>query len=292
VRLANRLIPLAFLLVTSCEYEASVVPAPNPPRTATAASAFDPADCGTITGRVTWDGETPVAAPFIYGVPNPDGNFTVHQIPNPNLPEINETSRAIAGAVVFLKRVDPAKAKPWHHEPVRIEMKNRGIFILQGEASGRVGFVCCGGSVTMVSAEPAYHVLRARGAAFFSLAFPDANQPLTRIFDKPGRVELSSGAGYYWASANLFVAEHPYYAVTDRDGRFTLEQVPAGSFEVTAWLPNWEVVQRERDPETGLYCRQTYGPPLERSQLINVKPQATAAASFVFSNHHQPAYPK
>src|SRR5262249_61652176 len=100
-------------------------------------------------------------------------------------------------------------------------------------------------------------------AAFFSLAFPDPHQPLSRSFDTPGRVELSSGAGYYWASAHLFVADHPYYTLTDPDGRVTLAQVPAGSVDVVAWLPASPVARQARDPESGLITRQTYGPPAE-----------------------------
>ncbi|RDJ93047.1 hypothetical protein B4Q13_24620, partial [Lacticaseibacillus rhamnosus] len=56
---------------------------------------------------------------------------------------------------------------------------------------------------------------------------------------KAGRVELSSGAGYHWAHANLFVTNHPYFAFTDLDGRFAFDQVPAGAVKVVAWHPNW-----------------------------------------------------
>ena len=66
----------------------------------------------------------------------------------------------------------------------------------------------------MASAEANFHILRGRGAPYFSLAFPEAHKPLTRTFDQPGRVELSSGAGYYWANANLFVDDHQIWVFT------------------------------------------------------------------------------
>jgi hypothetical protein len=228
-------------------------------------------------------GPAPAAPPFLYGVPNPDHSFTIQTIPNPNRPAIDETTQAISGAVVFLRGVNPAASKPWDLPPLRIEMKDRGITVVQGNRRGRVGFLRRGGSAEMESVEPAYHVLRARGAAFFSLSFPDAHQPLTRVFEKPGRVELSSGAGYYWASADLFVVEHPYYTTTDRDGRFRFDQVPAGPVEAIAWLPGWDVAQRDREPETGLISRQTYSPPRERSCRLRVEAGQSAAAAFAFS---------
>ena len=279
------LVPAVVLLaVAACDYEpdSSLLIHDEPAAAGPEASRFDPDKCGTVAGRVVWSGPLPVTPPFIYGVPNADHSFTMQTIPNPNRPAIDETSRAMAGVVVFLRGVNPAAAKPWDLPPIRIEMKDRGIAVIQGEREGRVGFVRRGDSATMVSVEPAYHVLRVRGAANFSLAFPDENQPLTRAFNKPGRVELSSGAGYYWASADLFVVEHPYYAVTDREGRFRFDQVPAGPVEVSAWLPGWEAIQRDREPETGLISRQWYSAPLERSSSVEVKTESVAEASFTF----------
>ncbi|HEY3789511.1 MAG TPA: hypothetical protein VGL71_11690, partial [Urbifossiella sp.] len=251
LRFMIRLLPLGLLLFAVwCDFNSNYAAIPQPKESANPlplAGKFDPAKCGTITGRVAWNGGTPITPPFIYGVPNADGNFHVRMIPNPNRPAIDDKSGAVAGAVVFLRGIDPAQAKPWNLPPARVEMKDRGIFVVRGAATGRTGFVRRGESVEMVSKEPAYHVLRARGAAFFSLAFPDAEQPLSRTLDKPGRVELSSGAGYYWASADLFVVDHPYYAITDGDGGFTFEQVPEGAVEVAAWLPGWDYVDQQRD---------------------------------------------
>lgn len=257
----------------SCDLQPDYTPIPTPERTpepSLVATRFDPATSGRITGRVTWVGDRPTAPPFIYGSPNPDGNFTLRMMANPNAPAIDDRTRGLSGAVVYLRGLDPALAKPWDLPPARIEMHDRGIRIAQGTSTGRSGFVLRSGSAEMRSVEPAFHVLRARGAAFFSLTFPQPDQPLTRTFEKAGRVELSSGAGYYWAAADLFVVEHPYYALADAEGRFAFEQVPPGSFEVVAWHPNWDVSKQERDPESGLTCRQTYGKPFETSTTVKL----------------------
>lgn len=41
------------------------------------------------------------------------------------------------------------------------------------------------------------------------------------------------------------VVSHPYYAVTDLSGRFELDDVPPGDYEVVAWHEGWHVVSRE-----------------------------------------------
>jgi len=33
----------------------------------------------------------------------------------------------------------------------------------------------------------------------------------------------------------IVVAEHPYYAVTDAQGRFALSEVPAGDYQLHVW---------------------------------------------------------
>jgi len=154
-------------------------------------------------------------------------------------------------------------------------MTDRQIRVRQGDGElSRVGFVRRGQPVEMlVTEKSAYHVLRGRGAVYFSYQFPGPDQPLTRTFDHPGRIELSSGAGYYWASADLFVDDHPYYTRTDRDGCFVLDQVPAGPVEVVAWLAGWEPRRTERDPESTLVIRMAYSPPVEVVQPVVVSPR-------------------
>lgn len=267
---ASLLLPVILAVaLAGCDEVPDLPPAPSPPAEPT---AFDPANCGRITGRVTWAGPVPQAPPFLYGVPQPDGTVATRLVPNPNVPDVEPGSAVLRGAVVFLRGVDPARAKPWDLPPVRVELADRSIRVRQGNAPPRrVGFVRRGAPITMLSVEPVYHVLWARGDAYFSLTFPDPDQPLTRVLDTPGRVALSSGAGYYWASANLFVSDHPYFTLTDADGRFTLEQVPAGAAELVVWLPGWGVTRQDRDPETGLIFRQAYSPPIEVAVPLKVE---------------------
>lgn len=243
------------------------------------ATHHDPARCGTVTGRVTWPGDLPAAPSFLYGVPGGGGNFVTKTVTGPNQPRIDAATRAVAGVVVTLRGIDVTRARPWDHPPARVELGDGAIRVRQG-ASERVGFVRRGDAVEVVSREAAYHVLRGRGDDFFSLSVPAADEPRTRTLSRPGRVELSSGSGYYWARADLFVSDHPYWAVTDADGRFALPRVPAGRVEVVAWHPNWRPAGQDRDPETGLVSRMTYSSPLEVVRTTEVAGGGSAHVSF------------
>lgn len=267
---------IAVVFAAGCGAEPTfLLPDATAPCPVPTAIRHDPARCGTITGRVTWAGEIPVAPPFLYGVPSGDGNFVTKTVTGPNQPRIDAATRAVAGVVVTLRGIDPAAARPWDHPPVRVELGDGAIRVRQG-GSERVGFVRLGDGVEVVSRDTAYHILRGRGDDFFSLSLPAPDQPRTRIFARPGRVELSSGVGIYWARADLFVTDHPYWAVTDAEGRFDLPRVPAGRVEVVAWHPNWLPARQDRDPETGLVTRMTYKPPLERTVPAAVQAGSTA----------------
>jgi len=204
----------------------------------------------------------------------------LHSCPNPNAPTIDSTNRTVADAVVFLRDIDPEKARPWNHSTVTIEQQGGRLHVLQDGVDSRAGFVRAGDEVVLVSKDPYLHALRAAGAAFFTLMFPDPDQPLRRRFERPGRIELSSGVGYYWMRGHLFVDDHPYYERTDGRGRFVLRDVPAGHYQLVCWHPSWLEQGHERDPETCLISRFYFRPPLVQEQKVCVEPGRTTTVSF------------
>jgi hypothetical protein len=256
-------------------------PEPQPKAISGAAGVnFDPSSCGTITGLVTWVGPVPEVAPVPHQIPRSGGGG--HQtsiVPLGNAPRIDKFTRAVAGTVVYLRDVEPARAKPWDLPPATVEFRDSQLLIQQGGRTARAGFVRRGEAVTFLSAEERFHVLRARGAAFFSFALPDADTPREHTFDQCGCVELTCGAGCFWQAAQLFVCDHPYYAITDDAGRFSFTQVPAGRYDLVTWHPNWVVERTERSPESGLPYRLAYAPPLEVSRPAAVSARRTTLAN-------------
>jgi hypothetical protein len=247
-----------------------------------AGSRFQAGSAGTIHGQVAWVGNMPAVPPFEgWGPPLADNAPCEHYLqPNPNAPAINPATRGVANAVVFLRGVDPAAGKVWNLDPVRLEQRGRQCHVLQGTTDSHYGFVQRGDAVQMVSRDPAFHSLHAGGAAFFTLAFPDPDQARTRVLDRTGIVEMTSAAGYYWMRAYLFVDEHPYYTRTDAQGRFHLDQVPPGAYDLVCWLPNWTKARHEREPESGLVIRYFFNRPAELTQPVHLEPKREVEVQF------------
>jgi hypothetical protein len=250
-----------------------------------AGAAFEPKDAGSIQGRVTWEGAPPAVPPFRAAV-SPSGERALgpkRDRPNPHAPVIDQRTHGVAGAVVFLKGVEPRRGRPWDQPPVRVEVRDLQFHVRQGDADARTGFVRRGDAVEFTSAEDFLQLVRVRGAAFFALALPDPGQPRSRRLPTAGVVELSSASGQFWMSGHLFVSDHPYYTRTAADGSFTLAQIPPGDYQLVCWLPDWRTAAQELDADTWQPTRLTWRPPLEKARPIRISRGETLPAWFTAS---------
>ncbi len=269
------------LALAGCKEKITPVPAPAPGLI----TAFDVSAVGTIHGQVSWEGDLPQVPPFQVHAHFLSPNATPQPMrrANPHAPQVHPAQRGVANAVVFLRGVAATRARFWSHPPVRVELWDYQLDVVQGRQRGLVGFVRRGDPLEMVASKPVFHSLRAQGAAFFTLPFVEAQQITRRPLEKNGLVELSSGAGYYWMRGYLFVDEHPYYARTDAEGRYVLEQVPPGPCTIVCWLPNWHVARQERDPESSLVTRVIFAPALEQEKTVELQQGQSCLVNFSVS---------
>lgn len=242
------------------------------------ASAHDVRECGTIAGRVVWDGPPlsvpPLDLPTSVLLPS-----RTKSIPNPNAPRVRRGR--VAEAVVWLRGVDPTRSRKWDHPPVSVLASQLEYVIQQGDERVRAGFVRQGEGVRFTTREPDRHSIRGRGAAFFTDFLYDAGRPTTRDLTEDGIVELTSATGAYWCRAHLIVSDTPYLSRTNDRGEFRLTDVPAGSYELVCWMPNWRIDRLERDPELVVHVRLTFGPDVEMKRPVRVTAGATAETEFL-----------
>lgn len=278
--------PLLLLacLLPACDDRPAAAPAPPPAPGPLAGEQFDPATTGTIVGTVRWGGKAPVVGSF-RGLDEPLSDLSrrpARERANPNAPRIDPGTHGLASAVVLLRGIDPKRGRPWHHPPARVVLRDWQFRIQQGQDDERTtGFVRAGDRAEIVSRQEGLCTVQGRGSAFFSLVVAEPGQVRSRRLDVPGVVELTSGTGQFWMRAYLFVARHPYLAHPDRSGRFRLEQVPPGEYDLLAWHPNWHVAQEERNPDLFRIERVHFRPPLQVVQRVRVEPGQIVARDLV-----------
>jgi len=275
---------LFLLLCAGCEAN---LPQPKAPvdSLTDASSAYHAAAAGEITGRVEWTGPLPVAPPFQAPV-TPLAERTrgpKRDWPNPNAPLVDSKNHGVGNAVVYLRGVDPRRARPWDLDPVHVELRDYQMHVRQGNSDGPYGFVRRGDRIELESKQNVLQTLQAHGADYFALTLPQEGTTRGRVLDHNGVVELSSNAGQFWMRAYLFVDDHPYYTRTDGDGRFTLPKAPPGDYDLVCWMPDWREAKHEIDADTRLVERMTFRPPLQVARRVHIDAGATATAGFTLS---------
>ena len=99
----RRFAPILVLALAGCASEIPSFDADPVEPAAELGTNYDAAKTGRISGRVQWKGPIPHPQGFLYGRPRADGaGFEFRTAENPNRPHIDQTTRAVAEAVVFL----------------------------------------------------------------------------------------------------------------------------------------------------------------------------------------------
>jgi plastocyanin len=119
----------------------------------------------------------------------------------------------------------------------RVESASRRVTIRQvnEEFVPHVVAVSVGSTVEFPNEDLIFHnVFSLSRTATFDLGRYPRNTSKARTFTKPGVVKVFCHLHSHM-SAIVRVFSHPYFATPDRNGRFSIPDVPAGRYEVTAW---------------------------------------------------------
>jgi plastocyanin len=219
--------------------------------------ALGPAAHGTITGRVRLIG-------------TPPENDAIHMRADPMCDKANGGKRVIEEAVV--EGADGALANvlvqlrgeypnaPARTQPVTIDQ--RGCVYLP-----RVVGLQIGEPLQVGNSDPGLHNVHAvsSGSDGFNVGQPVAGIVNTFRLTTPGVTRLQCDV-HSWMVAFVGVVPHPYFAVTNTEGRFELHDVPSGTHDIQFW-------------------HEHYG---TGTSTVYVKPEGTAEVDFTYGESPDP----
>ncbi len=116
------------------------------------------------------------------------------------------------------------------------------------EFDPHVQAVPVGSTVNITSSDPVLHNSHGfyeDGSTAFNIAVPIVGMEAPFKLTKPGVIRLRCDAGHTWMSAYVVAVDQPYYAVTDANGNFSIDGVPAGDYEIEVWQ---ETLGKHREP--------------------------------------------
>jgi plastocyanin len=180
---------------------------------------------GTVSGTVRFEGTPPVRAPLARETDPVCAKTT-------RLAEdVVVTEGALSGVHVRVTKVPGTHAVP--AAPAVITQS-------QCMYAPRVIGVMAGQTIVVKNADPTFHNVRANEGARvrWNLSQPAAAPDIVKTMTgKAGEVVSLHCDVHPWMKAFAVVSDHPFFAVTGDDGRFTIAGLPAGRYELEAWHP-------------------------------------------------------
>jgi Carboxypeptidase regulatory-like domain len=192
--------------------------------TAQAYDAVSVTDGGSIKGKVVFNGTIP---PKRKVVPTKD-----REVCGSGVREVDQImvggDKSVAEAVVYLKAVE--KGKAWPKLAKVPEIDN-----VKCDFKPHV-MVMPAGDLVVVNTDPVLHNTKSfiDKIPIFNVALPNQGQRITRPIKKTGIMRVECDA-HGWMLGWVYVADNPYYAITAKDGAFTIADVPPGSYTLVAW---------------------------------------------------------
>jgi plastocyanin len=191
------------------------------------APAETPAATGSITGVVTLAGEAPKPKPI---------EVTVDPAVCGVKPQFEEDlvvgpDHGIANAVVSIAQALGGSQLQLHGAPELVTVDQRGC-----RYEPHVVAFPAGSTVQIINSDGILHSVHTHSKLNrpVNLAQPGFKKVLRLKLDRPELVHITCDQ-HSWMSGWWFVAANPYYAVTDRAGRFTISGVPAGKYRLEVW---------------------------------------------------------
>jgi plastocyanin len=219
-------VKFALALIVAVAGAACSDPAPAP---VDVTAAPDPNTVGTISGRVTVDGTVsppalirldadPKCAAMAEGGQRPDESVVIGE------------GNTLRNVFVYVKDGLPPRLYPVPPSPVVLDQQ-------QCRYVPRVLGIQVGQQLVIKNSDALLHNVRSEGAIneTFDVGTPIQGMEVTRTFATREVMVSFKCNVHAWMHAYLGVLEHPFFAVSDEAGRFSIDRLPPGTYTLEFW---------------------------------------------------------
>lgn len=183
------------------------------------------AHAGTITGDVKYLDAVPKLAPVKV---TKDQDYCGETLPNETY--LVDASGGLKNVVVFLEAITPVV--PANPQKLSV-IENSGC-----RYAPRILAIQKGERLRIKNNDPKLHIphsyLKEKTVFMLSLPFKNTTLEATQKVRDTGILKLVCDT-HAWMLGFVHVFDHPFFAVTDDQGAFSIPDVPAGSYSLKAW---------------------------------------------------------
>jgi hypothetical protein len=217
-------------------------------KTAPAAPVYfkvDPSTSGAVFGKVLFTGKA--AAPKKVDMDEDPQCKKLHSSEVLDRPVAVNKNGTLANVFVYIK--GGLEGKKFEPPPTPAKMDQKGCWF-----EPRVLGIQTGQQFEVTNSDPVTHNIhpRAHENREWNQSQAQGAAPLERKFMQPEIMIRVKCNIHGWMHAYIGVVDHPYFAVTGRDGTFELKNIPPGEYVLEAWQEELGVaVQRVTVPAAG-----------------------------------------
>jgi hypothetical protein len=198
----------------------------------------DPATAATVTGKVTFEGTVPPQAP----VQITDDACAAHA--GTLTPEVTQdvvvTDGNLANVFVYVSAGLEGKRFATPADTVQLDQ-------LGCRYHPHVLGMMVNQPLKIVNSDATLHNVHAQPSKSeaFNLAQPNEGMSNVKTFDHEEVMVPVSCDVHGWMRSYIGVMSNPFFAVTPKDGSFSLEGLPPGTYTVTAWHEKYGTQQQQ-----------------------------------------------
>jgi plastocyanin len=183
----------------------------------------------TITGTVTYAGTVPNLRPLAMDAD--PACAKKHSGPVPNEMLVLGNGNTMGNIMVWVSKGLPA-GKAWPAPATPVVLDQRGC-----QYHPHVMGIMVGQTYKILNSDGVLHNVHAlpKINKAFNRAMPPTVKEATASFDKPEDMFEIKCDVHPWMHAYVAAFTHPFFSVTGTDGKFTIANLPPGTYEITAW---------------------------------------------------------
>ena len=200
----------------------------SPPAPAGGGKKVDAATTGSLSGKIVLTGTPP---PVQMIRMNTDPKCTESGASSPSEAAIVGSAGGIANVFVYVKDgLDPAYSFDMPTASVVLDQKGC-------KYTPHVVGIRVGQPIDILNSDDTLHNVHAMPMANqeFNQGQPVKGQRMTKTFTAPEVMVRFVCNVHGWMRAYVGVLAHPYFAVTDADGAFTIPNLPPGTYTIGVW---------------------------------------------------------
>ncbi|TKB77941.1 MAG: hypothetical protein E8D45_05145 [Nitrospira sp.] len=149
-------------------------------------------------------------------------------------PSVDPATNGLSGVVLSIQGIEKGKPLTPSDSPVTIEIESKAC-----RFSPHLTTTLVGASLEIRNLDPILHNLHVRkdtryGPTVMNVIQPAGTRSVQKPFGEAGFLDVRCDV-HPFMGAFIHVFEHPYYAITDNTGQFSMTKVPPGVYKVSLW---------------------------------------------------------